>query len=1250
MKKTLLSFIAIFLAITSSFAQQKSHFISKVGENKYVPLDNIYEKQNSFIEEKIGFDFEFNNKKQKTIFINSRGWLSFEKKSGLKNLLDIEDVESFISPFILFNTKHNVDNYHVSFKKNKDKIIIQWKNTELAFQVQLHKNGEIQFLYDIDLNNPRILEKINNYSFGIISNNFVIGNFSFDISNKEINKISSEFIRKSKSIIFKSEKNSCHINNNSIFNKSTPKTTDTYTSNANWICPAGVTSVTVHCIGGGGGGGGSNDNSVDKSGGGGGAGGSYATKIVTVVPGNTYPVNVGIGGAGGNNGDGGDGGASWFSTSGTVYAQGGFGGGEPNHGTAYGGTGSIASSIGTTTNKGGDGGNGSTTLGAGGGGAAGTTGDGGNATGKPGGTGNGINSGDGGDGRTAGNNGRPGLIYGGGGSGSFNNNNTNRLGGDGAGGIVWLDYTISTSMSYASSTTTQASTAIVGLGSADQEIICIEIVTTGNTNPLDVTSFTLNANGTTDINDINSINSAKIYYTGTSGTFATGTLFGQNTPTIASYNILGTQTLAEGTNYFWLTYDVKVGATEGNFVDAECTSLKIGDAKTPTVTAPAGNRVIAVSYCDVSYSGSLADRYINNFSTTGGSTNITNNGTGEETDGYEDYTAMNVTQLPGNTVNFSVAGDGTGTYGYAIWVDWNKDGDFDDANEEVYMSSSYATSASGSFTVPTGVIAGSTRMRVMADYYDSTPELCHSDDATAVEDYTFIIDALPDCSGTPTAGSVSSDMTTFCGIAAPTVTATGYETAGQITYQWQSSPDDAVWTDISGATSDVYTADPAITATTYYRYTVTCGVSSITSSTSSVSVTNTSETITSTNSPVSVACNSNATLTATASGGTMNWYDVPTGGTSLGTGGSYTTNVVGDATFYVSTGDGGSTGHVGKLSSDLSDGYYGSVGTGLVFDALSDMTIVSVKAYVETAGSDVSIRLVNSAGTEVTTVDFTSVAAGFQTFTLNIDVPVGTDYRLVSNNTTNLGRDFSDTGFPYTLASVCSITGGWLSSASTTYYFFFDWVVSSGCTSARVPVDVVVTSGVSAPTCATNPSPLTGAVSVDPAVTLTWDASLDDCQQASSYKLYLGTDNPPTNIENGTDIGNVTSYSPAGLTAPETYYWQIVPTNSAGDAPACNVWSFSTDYTYCESSATSTSDMDITHVQFGTIDNSSNTISLTGSQGTASGTAGMYSDWRASSVPVPTFAQGETAAFTVEVDDEGSSYSHQVNVYIMMEI
>lgn len=835
-----------------------------------------------------------------------------------------------------------------------------------------------------------------------------------------------------------------------------------------------------------------------------------------------------------------------------------------------------------------------------------------------------------------------------------------------------INVSVPTNMSYVSSTTTQASTASVSPGSINQQIICIQIETSGSANPLDVTSFTVNASGSTDISDINSVNSAKIYYTGTSSTFATTTLFGQNTPTIANYNITGTQELAEGTNYFWLTYDIKAGATQGDYVDAQCTSLNVGGARTPVETNPVGNRQIPVfGLFDGTFESGTA--FISNGMTSvDDDTNYwivgtaTDNGGANSAyitnDGSSNTYTNSVIQVSHFYFDYDFA---AGATSINLDFDWKCDGEGSYDNMRVFLVPTSTTPVAGTSLVAGQlnttdyseqltwgtenisidvVNAGTTKRIVFSWKNDGS---LGANPPIAIDNITFSEVVPSACSGTPTAGTISSDISDFCGVGEPTLTVSGYSINTGISFQWQSSPDGATWTDIAGATSSSLTDN--ITTTTYYQLIVTCDNSGISSTTNSVMVENTSANITSTGVTYSGVCNTTATLTATHDGGAgvdVYWYDQPTGGTTLATGSPYSPLITESTTYYVSAGDGGTSGNVGKTSSDLSDGYYGSTGTGIVFDAISDFTLVSVKAYVQTAGSDVIIQMVNSSGTELASKTFTNCPAGLQTFNLDFSVTVGTDYRLVSNNGTYMARDFSGATWPYTFAGVCSLTGGWLGSSSTTYYFFYDWVVSSGCESARVPIDVTVTSGISAPSCSANPYPLDAAVAIDPDDDLSWDASADPCQQATSYLLYFGTDNPPTNIINGLDIGDVLTYDPGTLTVPETYYWKVVPTNSAGDASGCSVWSFTTDYTYCESSATSTSDMDITNVTFGTINNNSTYNSLNGSQGTATGTAGMYSDWRGTTVPVPVFSQGQTYPFSVTIDDGGSSYSHRVDVYI----
>ena len=90
-----------------------------------------------------------------------------------------------------------------------------------------------------------------------------------------------------------------------------------------WRVPAGVRHLRVRLVGGGGGGG-----SSGFSGGGGGAGG-YAESLLTVVPGQSFPITVGMGGSAGGSGSSGTaGGGTAFGS--LVAASGGDGGGSNN--------------------------------------------------------------------------------------------------------------------------------------------------------------------------------------------------------------------------------------------------------------------------------------------------------------------------------------------------------------------------------------------------------------------------------------------------------------------------------------------------------------------------------------------------------------------------------------------------------------------------------------------------------------------------------------------------------------------------------------------------------------------------------------------------------------------------------------------------------------------------------------------------------------------------------------------------------
>lgn len=92
------------------------------------------------------------------------------------------------------------------------------------------------------------------------------------------------------------------------------------------------------------------------------------------------------------------------------------------------------------------------------------------------------------------------------------------------------------------------------------------------------------------------------------------------------------------------------------------------------------------------------------------------------------------------------------------------------------------------------------------------------------------------------------------------------------------------------------------------------------------------------------------------------------------------------------------------------------------------------------------------------------------------------------------------------------------------------------------------------PAAAQNPVPLNNAVNVAIGTNLSW---VSGGGTVDGYKVYLGTDNPPTNIVNGT-IQTETTYNPVDFAYSTIYYWKIVPFNTFGDALNCPVWTFTT--------------------------------------------------------------------------------------------
>ncbi|MEP7168405.1 MAG: BNR-repeat neuraminidase N-terminal domain-containing protein, partial [Bacteroidota bacterium] len=138
-------------------------------------------------------------------------------------------------------------------------------------------------------------------------------------------------------------------------------------------------------------------------------------------------------------------------------------------------------------------------------------------------------------------------------------------------------------------------TSAVFRGSINQAILGVEVKTSGNKNPVKLSTITFAATGTTEP-VLKNIENARLWFTGKDNNFNTSVQIGQTLPQITenSFEMNVNRTLNPGKNYFWLTYDIKIdAATKNGTIDAECINLKIGtNSFVPMLSSPAGKKKI----------------------------------------------------------------------------------------------------------------------------------------------------------------------------------------------------------------------------------------------------------------------------------------------------------------------------------------------------------------------------------------------------------------------------------------------------------------------------------------------------------------------------------------------------------------------------------------------------------------------------------------------------------------------------------
>lgn len=156
-------------------------------------------------------------------------------------------------------------------------------------------------------------------------------------------------------------------------------------------------------------------------------------------------------------------------------------------------------------------------------------------------------------------------------------------------------------------------------------------------------------------------------------------------------------------------------------------------SNTVSVTTLAGS---TVTYCSAAATNT-ADERIGNVKF--GTINNTSTGTA----GYENFTSVSTSVTAGSAYSVSITPVWTSTVyneAYAVYIDYNKDGDFTDSGELAWSKTgSTTTPVTGSITIPSATAPGSTRMRVMMQYNSVPSSSCGSYTYGQVEDYTLNI-------------------------------------------------------------------------------------------------------------------------------------------------------------------------------------------------------------------------------------------------------------------------------------------------------------------------------------------------------------------------------------------------------------------------------------------------------------------------------------------------------------------------------
>ncbi len=329
-----------------------------------------------------------------------------------------------------------------------------------------------------------------------------------------------------------------------------------------------------------------------------------------------------------------------------------------------------------------------------------------------------------------------------------------------------------------------------------------------------------------------------------SGTPVPGTVVSSKNPACSgadfTLSLTGT-TVASGLTYQWekstdnITYNPISNATNASYVANitvqtwfRCVVTCSGNSATTTSLLVTASSATTVCYClgTTSLAGCTYGLDIENVTVAG----INNNSScgGSLPNMYTDFSYISGVVEQGLSYSISISRSSfvNNAIIWGVWVDWNNDFDFLDAGE--YSSVAAAggagtgsVSGTGTISVPATASLGGHLMRIRANFSTDpgqTTVCANYANPSEQEDYT--LNVVTACSGTPVAGNTNSFSTLACPNVPFTLYLTGVGAALNLTYQWESSPDNITYTPVAGATNSSLVIAQQVP--TWYHCVVTC--------------------------------------------------------------------------------------------------------------------------------------------------------------------------------------------------------------------------------------------------------------------------------------------------------------------------------------------------------------------------------------------------------------------------------------------